>query len=115
MPINPSTLDTIATNPELNEVALGLVQDEPWDGSDGQRALLLSKFQTYVEFIEAGELQKHVSLPPNYHVKIFLYCHSNIDGPTKEYLRRLRTGLRRHSIGFVIRARTPEGLVSWPL
>jgi hypothetical protein len=53
---NPSVVDVVTVDPKSDEYAMIMIATEPW--SDKMVLALQAKTQTYLSFVEAGELIK---------------------------------------------------------
>ena len=115
MPVDPNTVDTIATNADRSEVILLVAQDEPWDGSENQQDLLTLKISGYIDFVGSGELEARVKPAAGFRTKIYLYCAPVLEQSTTDFLRRVRDALNRRNIGFLVKVQALGGYEWYPL
>lgn len=56
----PNTIDFVSFEPESNDVVLTISDHLAWDQNEGEHLLLLqNKLNSYLEFVENGQLYKH--------------------------------------------------------
>lgn len=73
---NPNIVDLVTHDPKTNEYAVIMVEDRPWSDSPEQLDQLLAKINTYVHFVEDGELVQNFPQAKDKAVRIQLDCNS---------------------------------------
>ncbi len=98
----PDKIDTVALSPDQASVQLMMAQTIEWDGSDRLLLLPQAKWKNYLAFAVDGQLARTY---PEYSAlpwKIILWCQSEPDPRTKEFVRRAAEATRQEGGDFLI-------------
>ncbi len=97
-------IDMIATRPDSNVVKLVVSDHLDWDDVDGHSSMLQAKINTYISFVETGQLLliKEPPIPENPDVMISLAVPDPLGRAALDYLSRVRESLADIDIGFAV-------------
>lgn len=100
--IETGKIDIVATRPGSRLVKLVVADHLPWDDSDGHARLLQDKINTYIAFVESGQLArlKEPKLPESPEVHIEVVLQHAPTSRAKEFLRGIDGFLRGIGLGF---------------
>jgi hypothetical protein len=99
---NPSLIDLVTVNNQAGDVRLIMIQMEPWDNSDRQIDQLQAKAETYVSFVEGGQLARTYPEVAGQPVTIQLDAQAEPTGRTADAIARLREALQKRGINFEV-------------
>ena len=100
---NSSVVDLVAHEPKLNQVALVIVEQRPWDSSRERLLQLQEKIHNYVSYALGGQFAKTYPSLVGIPVTIALSCFAEPDAITMQFLDEMKQRLRRSSIGLEVR------------
>lgn len=98
-------IDLVATRPDSNVVKLVITDHLSWDDALTHQRLLQEKLNTYITFVESGQLQrmKEPRIPASPDVRIALAAQYAPDEEAKEFLQRAEDFLKNLGIGFEVK------------
>jgi hypothetical protein len=104
------TIDVVASRPDSPVVKLVITDHLEWEDIDEHLRLLQAKFNTYIAFVESGQLgrMKEPKLPPSPEVRIAVVALHAPPEETSDFFVRVEDFLREVGIGFELEVREPE-------
>jgi len=101
------TIDIIATRPGSDLVKLIITDHLPWDDVHAHSHLLQTKVNTYIAFVETGQLQrvKEPPIPDAPQICITLVAPQPPPVAAQEFLARVKAFLVAQGIGFELEVR----------
>lgn len=105
-----NTIDIIATRPDSDVVKLVIADHLEWSDLDTHARLLQEKINTYIEFVESGQLGRLEGhrVPPSPQVWISLATQHEPTTEAKELLARIGRFLEGCGLRFEIDSRYVE-------
>lgn len=94
-----NTVDVISTDPETGEVVLIITDHLQW-GSNEHLFLLQEKLNSYLAFIEGGELLGAYPSAKGCPVRIDVVCRYRADPEAEYFLHRAREVIQEAGFGF---------------
>lgn len=100
--LEPHKVDIVATRPESAIVRLVIADHLDWGDVEGHSQLLQDKINTYLEFVESGQLSgmTHPPIPPSPDVRITLAMQHEPPVAAREFLSRVEEFLKGVGIKF---------------
>ena len=98
----PEKIDTVALAPDQASVLLTMAQTTEWDGSDRLLRLLQAKWKSYIAFAVDGQLARMYPQFSHLPWKIVLWCQSEPDTRTMEFVRRADEATRQEGGQFIL-------------
>jgi hypothetical protein len=101
----PDTVDIVAARPDSNVVQLVIVDHLAWDDLDAHTRQLQAKINTYIAFVESGQLSrlKEPPIPRLPIVRIVIAAQHAPPDAAAEFLDRARAFLARMEIGLEVK------------
>lgn len=96
-------IDIVATRPDSAVVKLVIADHLTWDDFEKHASLLQAKINTYLEFIDSGQLERTVGQERkdlDVHIRVALQHPPNV--PAKEFLEQVRIYLIESAIAFEV-------------
>jgi len=102
--LETETIDIVATKPGTQIVKLVITDHLPWDDLEQHYILLQEKINTYIAFVESGQLQrlKEPPIPTDPTVVVTVVPQFEPPQPAIEFLARVRSFLAGLGIGLEI-------------
>lgn len=104
-------IDIIATRPNSSIVKLVIADHLEWDDLDAHAKLIQEKINTYLEFIESGQLARTQTPPlpkaPRVHIELALQHEPSREA--QQFLSRVREFLGAVGIEFTVELRALAG------
>jgi len=103
-------IDMIGTRPGNNLVKLVVADHLDWEDVDAHCRLLQEKINTYIAFVESGQLAQTTEppIPPNPQVTIALAVPQQPSDHAMEFLRQVKSFLANIGMGFSIEVHDEE-------
>jgi hypothetical protein len=99
---DPDVIDLVTHDPRTDEVALIIVQTEPWQDGPEQADDLRKKIDTYVAFARDGGLVQEFPQVAEKPIRIQLDCQVAPSRRTTDLLEVAGERLRQNGIKFVV-------------
>lgn len=108
--LDTDKIDTIATKPDSNVVKLVIADHLDWVDADEHCVLLQEKINTYIEFVESGQLKrtKQPPIPENEKIVITLAALCRPSPAGMEFLSKVKVFLAEINLAFEIEIRPME-------
>jgi hypothetical protein len=99
---NIDKIDLVATRPNSLEVRLVITDHLPWSDEDGHLRLLQAKLNTYIAFVESGQVFKmpEHEVPPGSELIIVVAARYSLTTAGEAFMRQAQQVLSRVGIGF---------------
>ena len=105
----PSTIDFVSFGPESNDVVLAISDHLVWDQNEGEHLLLLQdKLNSYLEFVENGQLYKHYPQVKGRNVVISLASKFPLSEQAVSFIKLASTAVAE--AGVRLQLDRPDGL-----
>lgn len=100
------TIDIVASRPDSDVVQLVIADHLAWDDIDAHTRQLQAKINTYIAFVESGQLSrlKEPAIPPSPVIRIVIAAQHTPPMAASDFLDRARTLLAGISIGLEVNA-----------
>lgn len=103
MPVSdPNSVDLVTRDPRSGEVALIMVEDRPWDGSEARMAEVQAKANAYLAFALDGQLPRAFPEARGQPLRVQLDCVTEPDPATAEFLAALGAAVEGEGVRFVV-------------
>lgn len=108
------TVDIVASRPDSRVVKLVITDHLPWDELDAHLLLLQEKINTYVTFVESGQLArlKEPRIPDEPEIHIVVRSQFNPPAEAESVLARMREFLRGLGLAFSVELATGSSRIS---
>jgi hypothetical protein len=105
--VETERIDIVASRPDSNVVKLVVADHLPWDDVEQHSRILQDKINTYIAFVESGQLLrlKEPKIPASPDVRILLAALHPPNEAGKEFLGRVKEFLGGIGIGFELEVR----------
>ena len=106
---HPEVVDLVAYLPKSNEVALVMIENRPWDGSQHRLLEIQSKVHNYVGFALDGQFKQTYSKYADKIICIELHCLQAPPEQVVEFLDEINDRLSEYEIKLrVVVVKTPD-------
>jgi hypothetical protein len=107
---DPGIVDLVATRPDSTEVRLIITDHLAWDDLSAHGRLLQDKINTYIAFVESGQLDATTepAIPAGYRVCISLAVPERVPPIAQGLLEEIEAFLRGIGMRFEVKVRPPE-------
>ena len=98
----PNKVDIIGTKPDTNAVLLVITDHLPWDDTHAHKLLIQEKVNTYLQFVESGQIHRveEPPIPPEPEVTIRLALKYEPPAEVLPFLRQVSDVLDGAGFGF---------------
>lgn len=96
---DPNTIDFVGLHDDTGYVVLTISDHLPWDGS--HLMVLQNKLNTYIEFIESGQLYESYPMAKNREIQISLSYKFEPDEKGELFLKKVNDFFKSRCINFV--------------
>jgi len=103
-------IDIVAARPDSRVVKLVIADHLPWDDVDTHSRLLQDKINTYLEFVESGQLSrlKEPKIPASPEIRITVAAQHRPTEEARKFLARVEQFLLGVGIGFDVEVRASD-------
>jgi hypothetical protein len=107
---DPGIVDLVATRPDTIEVGLIITDHLAWDDLGEHGRLLWDKVNTYIAFVESGQLDAMTepAIPAGYRVCVSLAVPERVPPDAQALLEEIEAFLMGIGMGFEVKVRLPE-------
>ncbi len=100
-------IDIVGTRPGSRVVRLVIADHLDWKDFQGHAELLQAKVNTYLEFIESGQMQRTTNppMPADPQVEILLTAQHTPSDEAERFLAQVTNFLQQSGIGFKVEVR----------
>jgi hypothetical protein len=99
---NSSVVDLVTHDPGTDEYVVIMIESRPWSNSPQRLDQLLAKINTYVHFIENGDLYRHFPQAEGKPVRIQLDCNAPPAGESDKLITQAQQLLLQRGIDFSV-------------
>ena len=102
--LDTDKIDIVGTRPGSSLVRLVIADHLDWADFQGHAELLQAKVNTYLGFVESGQLKSmsNPPVPPDARVEILLAAQHAPNGQALEFLEQVRLFLQQAGISFIV-------------
>lgn len=103
----PQKIDIVATRPGSREVRLVITDHLPWSDEETHLLLLQEKLNTYIAFVESGQVLKATTpkVPPNPEITVVVAAQHAPPETTAGFFEQVREILSGLGVAFLIELR----------
>jgi hypothetical protein len=107
--LETNKIDLVGTRPESSVVRLVIADHLDWSDFDDHAQLVQAKVNTYLEFVESGQMRrlKDPPIPPDFRVEVLLAAQYPPSDAGREFLEQVRRFLEGAGIAFLVEAKAP--------
>ena len=99
---NPNVIDLVTHDPSTNEIVVIMIEDRSWLTDSEQVDQLLRKINTYLHFIEDGDLLQHFPQAAGKPVRMQLDCNEAPTGEAEQLIEEAQHLLLARGITFAV-------------
>lgn len=99
---NPRVVDLIARDAERDEVELLMLEERSWDGGSEQLRQIEGKFNSYLAYVQSGQLARDYPQYAGKPVRFRLECAEAPAGQAERMLSAMRDFAAGEGIAFVV-------------
>jgi hypothetical protein len=99
---NPRVVDLIRLDPDADEVELLMLEPRPWGGDREQLRQLEAKFNSYLGYVQTGQLARDYPQYVGRRVRFRLECAAPPMGEAAGMLSAMREFAEREGVGFAV-------------
>jgi len=105
-----NTIDLVTHDPATDELVVIMIEDRAWAADPGQLDQLLKKINTYLHFVEDGDLVQHFPQAAGKPVRLQLDCNEPPTGAVQQFIKEAQQVLLSRGITFAVNVIvTPRG------
>lgn len=99
---NPDVIDLVTHDPATDEIVVIMIEDRTWSVDPEQVDQLLRKINTYLHFIEDGDLVEHFPQAAGKPVRMQLDCNEAPTGEAEQLIEEAQQLLLSRGITFAV-------------
>lgn len=99
---NPEVIDLVTHDPATDEIIVIMIEDRDWSADPEQPDQLLKKINTYLHFIEDGDLIQHFPQAAGKPVRLQLDCNGPPTGEAQQLIEEAQQVLLSRGITFAV-------------